>query len=104
LEQAPVDAELIKRMQVLSEEFDVLCQKRHDMGERKYGPGTWLGVDTLEMIIEELIDIANYVRFSFVKLRMIQETLGTDRSTATPQLGNEMMGKDAFTSAVRSSE
>lgn len=96
--------ETIRKIQVLSEEFDELCQKRYNMGEQKYGAGTWLGVDNAEMAIEELIDMANYLRFMFVRLRLVQETLGTDRSTAAPKPGNEMMGKDAFTSAVRRSE
>jgi len=69
------------------------------MGEKKYGPGTWLGVDNLEMAIEEIIDLANYARFAFIKLRMLQELLVTDKSTEKPLKGMEMLGKDAFTSS-----
>lgn len=88
----------LEMMQKYSDEFDARCQERHLMGEKKYGAGTWVNVDTLEMAIEEIIDLSNYARFSFIKLRMLQETLGTDKSTETPLPGNEMMGKDTFMS------
>ena len=96
-----VTAATVKQMQEMSVEFDERCQERHDMGERKYGPGTWMGVDTLEMAIEEIIDLANYARFSYIKLRIAQEALKTDKSIAKAQPGNEMMSKDAFTSGIR---
>lgn len=59
----------------LSNEFDAYCQKRHDFGEQKYGPVRFAEVDTLEMAIEEVIDLANYARYTFVKLRLVQEHL-----------------------------
>lgn len=83
-------------IQELSNEFDDRCQKRHEMGEQKYGAGTWMNIDTLEMAIEEILDMANYIRFTYIKLRLIQEQFGADHSTASPQPGNEMMGKDAM--------
>lgn len=88
--------ELKMYIQALSDEFDKRCQARHEMGEEKYGAGTWLGIDSVEMAIEELIDLANYTRFAFIKYRLIQAQLGTDHSTAKSKPGNEMMGKDAM--------
>lgn len=70
------------------------------MGAQKYGEGTWLNVDTLESCIEELIDMANYIRYTYLKLRLMQEGLGTDKTTNTPIAGKEMLGKDAFISAI----
>lgn len=84
------------RIQELSQEFDARTQERHLMGEKKYGAGTWLGIDTIEMAIEEVLDLANYIRFSYIKLRMLQDAVGADHTTATPQPGNELMGKDAM--------
>jgi len=83
----------------LSNEFDQRCFERHEMGQKKYGPNTFLNVDSIEMAIEELIDLENYVRYTFIKLRMLQAQLPTvlaDGSTARPIQGNEMMGKDAL--------
>lgn len=91
----------VELLQKLSNEFDERCQERHDMGEKKYGAGTWLGVDTLEMAIEEVIDLSNYVRFSYVRLRLLQEALGTSKATETALPGMEMLGKDAFRSFSR---
>jgi hypothetical protein len=99
-------SEIADQINALSAEFDARCQERHEMGEQKYGAGTWLKIDTLEMAIEELIDLENYVRFTYVKMRLLQESLAkqatdiADKSTAKPIPGNEMMGKDAMTKGV----
>lgn len=98
--------ELIKEINDYSKEFDIRCQQRHEMGEKKYGPGTWLAIDNLEMAIEEVIDLGNYIRFTFCKLRLLQESLArkatelADKSTAKPIPGNEMLGKDAMTKGM----
>lgn len=68
------------------------------MGEKKYGAGTWMRVDTLEMLIEELIDMMNYLRFTYVRVRAMQEMLETDKSTESALEGMEMLGKDSFVS------
>lgn len=95
------EAEAARVIQGLSDELDRRCQERFDMGERKYGPGTWMQVDTLEMLIEELIDMLNYLRFTYIRIRAMQEMLGTDKSTEHPLEGMEMLGKDAFVSYRR---
>jgi hypothetical protein len=82
-----------------SAEFDQRCLERHEMGVKKYGPVSFLNVDSLEMAIEEIIDLENYIRYTFVKLRMLQDNLPTilaDKSVNRPIPGNEMMGKDAL--------
>ena len=59
-------------VQDLAEEFDKMCQDRHDAGAEKYGPFKFFGADTLEEAAQELVDLANYARYTFIKLRMIQ--------------------------------
>lgn len=98
----PTSEHSTEKLQALSDEYDERCLQRHLMGEQKYGAGTWMGIDTIEMAIEEVIDMGNYLRFTFIKLRLLQEAVQADKSTAKPIEGNEMLGKDAFTSAVRS--
>lgn len=78
-----------------SDEYDSVCLERHELGERKYGPGTWLGIDTLQHAMDEVADLGNYARFTWIKLRMLQELLGGDGSTAAAIPGNEMLGKPA---------
>lgn len=58
--------------QRLSEEFDRMCQERHLMGAKKYGPVKFLRVDSLEEAAEEVVDLANYARYTFIKLRLLQ--------------------------------
>lgn len=67
------DQELVQR---LSEEFDYLCQARHAMGAQKYGPVKFLEVDSLDEAAAEIIDLANYARYTFIKLRMLQAQIG----------------------------
>jgi hypothetical protein len=59
----------------LSVEFDVRAAERHEMGAKKYGPGKFLTVDTIEEALQEIIDLANYARYTFIKLRLLQESL-----------------------------
>jgi hypothetical protein len=58
-------------VQSFSNEFDFMCQQRHEQGSKKYGFGKFLEVDSLEMMCEELADAANYARYTFIKLRLI---------------------------------
>lgn len=60
-------------LQAFSNEFDILTAKRHAMGEEKYGPGTFLGVDTMQEAMDEVADLANYARYTYIKLRVLQE-------------------------------
>jgi hypothetical protein len=60
-------------VQELSDEFDTVCQERHLKGQEKYGVGKFLEVDSIEMMLEEIADAANYARYTFIKLRLIQE-------------------------------
>jgi hypothetical protein len=83
-------AELVDSINQYSQDFDRLTQQRHDDGEQKYGPGTWLGIDTLQHAIDEVLDLANYARFTYIKLRMLQDQIGkfqADASVAHAQEG-----------------
>lgn len=59
----------------LSEEFDSLCQLRHDTGAQEYGETTFLKAPLVRMAAEELADLANYSRYMYIKLRYIEEML-----------------------------
>ena len=54
-------------------EFDILTQARHDQGSEEYGDLAFLGNDMYAYIYEELADAANYLRFQFIKLRLVEE-------------------------------
>lgn len=59
-------------LQDLSDEFDRLCAERHEAGAEKYGPLKFAGADTLEEALQEVLDMANYVRYTYIKLRLLQ--------------------------------
>lgn len=67
----------------LNEEFDRFTYERHVAGEEKYGAGTWLKVDTLQHAMDEVLDLANYARFTYVKLRLLQDGLAEFLSDKT---------------------
>lgn len=56
-----------------SKTFDELCQRRWDAGAAEYGPTTFMQNDVLRMMIEELVDAANYSRMLVIKLLWLSE-------------------------------
>jgi hypothetical protein len=60
-------------MQQLADEFEKLCQQRHEMGAKQYGPVAFLQNDMITFISEELADICNYSKYMYVKLRLFEE-------------------------------
>lgn len=56
-------------------EFDELCNIRMEVGREKYGDFTWLQAPTFDMILEEMADQVNYLRFTAVKMRLVQTWL-----------------------------
>ena len=70
----------------MNEEFFTLCQQRHEQGAKEYGPLNFLKVDLPEFIYEEMADIANYARFLFIRVRLLEEEAlesGIDLSAGT---------------------
>lgn len=85
--------ELIERF---SEEFDALCQIRHDTGAEEYGPIAFLDAPLFRMAAEEVADLANYSRYLYIRLRVLEEVLrarGIDLSASSPE---EIRGEDAL--------
>jgi hypothetical protein len=87
-----VAQQIAEQLTAYSDEFDASCENRHQLGAEKYGPGKFLMVDTLEEALDEIVDLANYARFTYIKLRMLQEAIiqqGTDTG---------VLGADGFMS------
>jgi hypothetical protein len=72
-------------------DYDRKTFERHVAGEEKYGAGTWLGIDTVEHALDEVLDMGNYVKFTYIKLRLMQDGLKdlfeADKSIAHAQPG-----------------
>src|SRR5688572_25745839 len=83
-------------LQALSDQFDTACAEKHALGVEKYGEGTWLKADTIAMAMDEMVDMANYIRFSWIKLAMIRAQMEAAEEMAQPLPGKEMLGKESF--------
>lgn len=77
--------------------FEATCEQRHAMGAEKYGEDTYLDKDTLAMMQDELVDFANYARYTYIKLELMRQQLmdWQGNGVGVPLPGKEMMGKDA---------
>lgn len=89
-------------VQHLSDEFDALTQMRHEIGAEEYGDVAFLDAPLIRMAAEELADMANYCRYMYVRLRMMEEYLdasGIDLSASTAE---EARGEDEIPLGIAS--
>lgn len=73
--QATEATQVAQLINTFGSEFWEMVQARHELGEKKYGPGKFLRVDTMEEALQELADLANYACYTFVRIRMLQVAL-----------------------------
>jgi hypothetical protein len=45
------------------------------MGNDKYGKLTFLEMPTLAMAMEEVADLANYARYTYIRLHLLQQSI-----------------------------
>lgn len=80
--QWATDGLLALQVDQFSHDFDTACQERHERGAHDHGPITFLSVDTLQEAMDEIVDFANYARYTYIKLRLLQaaveETLNVE--------------------------
>lgn len=67
------DSEVVKAMETFNSEFFDLCEVRHNTGADEYGSFNFLNVNLPEFIYEEMADIANYARFMYIRVRLLEE-------------------------------
>ena len=75
MKEEEAENELQTYFQELSNSFDELCQTRHEEGAKEYGVLTFAGNDVIRMMMEELADASNYMRYQFIKLMVLQGAL-----------------------------
>jgi hypothetical protein len=88
-------------LQEYSDSFDKLCQERHLAGQKEYGALTFIGNDVVRMMAEELADTANYCRYQFIKLMMLQEALEAQLSGTEEALDQFKVVKDTLTDSFK---
>lgn len=90
-------------IEYLSQEFDRICQERHEVGAQEYGAKKFLEpqTDLVKMIGEELTDMANYARYLYIRVRMME--LNASQAGLSflqePQGESVNVGPEAFTPA-----
>lgn len=93
--EEPTDEELAS-MQALAELFDNLCLARHAAGQEEYGQLTFMTNDVIRMLCEELADTANYCRYQFIKLMILQDRLAEELQTVGDEEQLEKLGIGTF--------
>jgi hypothetical protein len=77
--------QLLEIMKEADAEFTELCGHRMELGRQKYGEGKFLTVDTLNEALFEIADLANYARFTFIRIRALQVKLEEEDVRATSE-------------------
>jgi len=90
-------------MSEFAREFDEKCIERHEFGQEKYGPFSFLGKDMIQEALLECLDTANYMRYQYIKLRMVQLYLAQDPRLAglADSEGNITIGAESFKGALQ---
>lgn len=76
------EVDLAEKLAEYSKEFDDLTQERHVMGAEKYGPVNFASVDTIRMAMEEVADLGNYARYTYIKLCLLRDALMDEMPTS----------------------
>jgi len=74
-------------MELASAAFSDLTQERWLTGAKEYGDFAFLSNDTFEMLEEELADIANYARMTFIKVQLLKRVLAEKATEADMDAG-----------------
>ena len=65
-------------IQNFSNEFKLRCKKRMSEGATEYGETAFLDNNVIEMAKEEVLDLANYAKMLFIKIRLLEHELVTE--------------------------
>jgi hypothetical protein len=65
-----------------AQHFEEMALERHERGAKEYGQFTFLENDTLEMALEELADLMNYVRYTAIKVMWLRDFLASQAPEA----------------------
>lgn len=88
-----MDAEIIQK---LSDMFDAECQARHEMGEEKYGPVKFMTVNSIEEAMAEIVDLANYARYTYIKLALLTASAPVESLIGPQPVINEVPIPDSI--------
>lgn len=66
--------------------YDEMAQRRHDDGRLKYGALKFEKANTLEEALEELVDLGNYARYTFIKICNLRDQIAEAEKTYAAEI------------------
>ena len=69
---------LVELIEKASAEYERRLQERHSTGAEKYGPLAFFEKNTIEEAMEEVLDCSNYLRYTYIKLYLINIQLDAE--------------------------
>jgi hypothetical protein len=87
--------EFVAHLNELFQQVDDEAIARHKEGAEVYGALKFLGADTLQEALEEVLDLINYARYTAVKIKLMQSFLA-QQAAAVPE--SETTGAGTFIS------
>jgi hypothetical protein len=90
--EAEDDPALSQAVAEASALFDEMCTARHEYGQEKYGEFTFVEAPTLQMALEEVVDLANYARYTFIKVWLLRNAIARAQVTSMQKAGGSTGG------------
>jgi hypothetical protein len=84
-DEMPEQPSLAQLINAANNEYDERTQERHDEGADKYGPLKFLTVNTLEEAMQEVLDLGNYARYTYIRLWLLNHMLDDAYGEDAPQ-------------------
>jgi len=92
---APAPEQLELDLEVVPEEvithhasrFEVARVDKMAVGQERYGHNAFLGIDQIDMAMDELVDFTNYAAMMYVKLGIIRDWLVANQFPIGRKLG-----------------
>src|SRR5260370_482448 len=70
-----LDEGQIEAIRQADELFDKACAEKYQVGKQNYGAFAFIENPTLQMAMDEIVDLANYARFTFIKLALLKHQI-----------------------------
>jgi hypothetical protein len=93
---ARVEADLKRMIEEAHHQLDRELLRKEDVGAEKYGELAFLGNSTVEMAMDEVTDLINYMRFTYAKLYIMNKMLKQMNEQRQPTQEGFISTKDLF--------
>jgi len=91
-----VDRDLQRLVEEANRHLDREMIRKEGVGAERYGEMAFLGNPTLEMAMDEITDLINYMRFTFTKIYIMNKMLKEMNEQRSPLQDGFIATKDLF--------